>query len=484
MDRTSLLMIEDDAAYAQLVSEHLELVRPGMYDLQHVVRLSTGLERLVRGGIDVVLLDLTLPDSRGLDTYVTVRSQAPEVPVVVLTGRDDKELAVQAAREGAQDYLVKGKVRGDTLVRCLQYAIERQQALVKLKRYARQASASESRFRRIIEENADGIAITDPSGDVLFANRAALRLFDQTLDDLRGRPFRFALTPGATSEVILGDDAVVAEMRVVQTRWDGSPALLASLRDVTERKRTRELQARLETEALLVDELRELERLKSDFVRTVTDEFLAPLDPLDAAVGTLLDGAQGDLSDRQREVLERVQKHVGGLSRFARGVQTLSRLDAGEYVVEPRSVPLGEVLAAALDSIQDQAERRDIELTLEAASDIVVFADPDELERVLHQLLDNAVCHNPRGTRIQVAGQRVAEDQVEVRVVDSGRGIPGEARDHVFAPFRSTKGSSLGLGIGLALCKALVERMGGALVVESRIGEGSTFRFTLPAQLG
>ena len=484
MERTSLLLIEDNQGYALLVGEHLEQVKPGTFDLQHVSRLSAGLERLVRGGIDVVLLDLTLPDSHGLDTYVTVRSQAPEVPVVVLTGVDDEKLAIQAAREGAQDYLVKGRVRGDTLVRCLQYAIERQQALVKLKRYARQASASESRFRRIIEKNVDGIVIADPTGDVLFANAAALEMLGDAADDIRGRPFRFGLTPGKTSEVIVGDDSLVAEMRVTETRWDGNPALLASLRDVTERKRTQELQARLEAEALLVDQLRDLDRMKSDFVRNVSDGFVAPLTPLDAAVVTLLEGSQGALNERQRDVLELVHKHVGGLSRLARGVQTLSRLDAGEYPVHPRSVALGDILSTVIQGIRPRAEQRDIGLSLDVTSDVVVFADPDEISRVLVQLLDNAVEHNPRGTEIHVVVQRIAEDQVEVSVADSGRGFPGQAREHVFDRFHAGEGSTLGLGIGLALCEALVGRMGGTMSVESHVGEGSTFRFTLPAKIG
>jgi len=483
MERTSLLLIEDDDGYARLVEEHLEQIRPGQYDLLHVPRLSTGLERLLRGGIDVVLLDLTLPDSRGLDTYVQVRSQAPEIPVVVLTGLDDEELAVQAAREGAQDYLVKGRVRGDSLVRCLQYAVERQQALVKLRRYARQASASENRFRRIIEQNADGIIITDPTGDVLFVNRAALQMLDEPADDVLGRPFRFGLVPGKTSEVMLGDNAIVAEMRVVETRWDGDNALLASLRDVTEHERNRELRARLETQALLVEELGDLERMKSDFVRTITAEFLVPLEPLGLAVDSLLDEAQGALNERQRDVLERVREEVGKVARFAAGVQTLSRLDSGEYTVSPRSVVLGDIIDNAFAGLGARAAQRDIELTVDVDPEVVVFADPDEVARILGQLVDNAVGHNPPGTSVRVTGSRVAEDQVEIRVSDSGRGIPGAAREHVFDRFGPAGSGSLDMGIGLALCKALVERMGGLLSVESRVGEGSTFCFTLPAKL-
>ena len=331
---TEVLLVEDSSEYALLVSEYLEQMQPGAFALQHVVRLSTGIEILMRGGIDVVLLDLTLPDSHGLDTYVTVRSQAPDVPVVVLTGVDDEQLAVQAAREGAQDYLVKGRVRGDGLVRCLQYAIERQQTLVHLRQLARRLSASETRFRRIIERNADAIVVLDPGGEVRFVNRTAEALLGKPADELLGQAFEFVATPGRTSEVIVaqGDGGgQVAEMRVSEIHWDQEPALLASLRDVTEHKRTREIQSRLEAEALLVEQLRGLDRMKSEFVHNVTDEMLAPLAPLESAVTALLDGSQGELDAGQREVLEMVEQHVASLARFATGVHTLSKLDSGPY---------------------------------------------------------------------------------------------------------------------------------------------------------
>jgi diguanylate cyclase (GGDEF)-like protein len=88
----------------------------------------TGLERLAAGGIDVVLLDLGLPDSVGLDTFTTVNTQAPQVPILVLTGLDDEALAVQVVQQGAQDYLVKGQADGDSLARAIRYAIERKRA--------------------------------------------------------------------------------------------------------------------------------------------------------------------------------------------------------------------------------------------------------------------------------------------------------------------------------------------------------------------
>jgi Flp pilus assembly CpaE family ATPase len=123
-----ILLIEDNPGDGRLIQEFLADAQGVQFDLVRADRLSAGLTRLERGGIDVVLLDLTLPDSRGLDTFRQVRTHAPDVPVVILTVVEDDVLAMQAVREGAQDYLVKGNVRGHSLVRVLRYTFERDRA--------------------------------------------------------------------------------------------------------------------------------------------------------------------------------------------------------------------------------------------------------------------------------------------------------------------------------------------------------------------
>ena len=129
---TEILLIEDNPGDARLIREVLGESAQVEYQLESAGLLSKGLECLVRGGIDVVLLDLGLPDSQGLDTVVKVRTQAPAMPIVVLTGLDDETLAVQAVRQGAQDYLVKGDINSKVLWRVMRYAVERKKMQVQL----------------------------------------------------------------------------------------------------------------------------------------------------------------------------------------------------------------------------------------------------------------------------------------------------------------------------------------------------------------
>ena len=135
-EKLKVLLIEDNPGDARLIELMLADAGRDLFELESVERLSQGLERLSAGGIAVVLSDLSLPDSQGLQTFSRLHAQAPTVPIIVLSGLNDTTLAVQAVHEGAQDYLVKGQVDGQLLVRAMRYAIERKQMSQQLARYA------------------------------------------------------------------------------------------------------------------------------------------------------------------------------------------------------------------------------------------------------------------------------------------------------------------------------------------------------------
>jgi sigma-B regulation protein RsbU (phosphoserine phosphatase) len=133
-----ILLVEDNPDDATLLQITLNEGPRGQFELLHVERLEAALKQLREQTFDLVLLDLTLPDSRGLETFRRLHAQSPETPVVALTGLDDETLAITAAKEGAQDYLVKGQFNRNLLVRAMRYAVERQRAETELANYARQ----------------------------------------------------------------------------------------------------------------------------------------------------------------------------------------------------------------------------------------------------------------------------------------------------------------------------------------------------------
>jgi diguanylate cyclase (GGDEF)-like protein len=132
----NVLLIEDNPGDVRLIQEMLFEIKEAKFNFIWADKLSKGLELLTRNGIDIVLLDLSLPDSQGLETFKKLHEKIPDIAIIVLTGLDDSTIGVRAVQEGAQDYLIKGKVDGQLLFRSICYAVERQRMLKKLKAMA------------------------------------------------------------------------------------------------------------------------------------------------------------------------------------------------------------------------------------------------------------------------------------------------------------------------------------------------------------
>jgi phosphoserine phosphatase RsbU/P len=145
-ERVKLLLIEDNPSDARLIEVMLDHASHGLFEIEHVERLNAGLQRLAQGGINVVLSDLSLPDSEGLNTFARLHAQAPEIPIIVLSGLNDTNLALKAVHEGAQDYLIKGEVDGQLLVRAMRYAMERKQMSQQLAHYADELRAKNAQL--------------------------------------------------------------------------------------------------------------------------------------------------------------------------------------------------------------------------------------------------------------------------------------------------------------------------------------------------
>ena len=130
----NVLLVEDNVGDARLMMELLKEYENLEYTIHHVIRLSDALQILNEHQIDIILLDLSLPDSFGFETFTSMRDQAQNIPIVLLTGLDDENLAVNALKQGAQDYILKGQLDSALLIRAIKYAIERQRLVVEMEK--------------------------------------------------------------------------------------------------------------------------------------------------------------------------------------------------------------------------------------------------------------------------------------------------------------------------------------------------------------
>ncbi len=182
MNMVQVLLVEDNPDHARLIERMLGQARVDAFELTPVRRLSEGLAQLEGREVDVILLDLSLPDSQGLDTFVEMEARASQVPIVVLTGFEDEELAIEAARKGAQDYLVKNQVDSNTLARAIRYAIERKRAEEEIRRLYQ---ASQEKSARLAALNAiSAAAVSSLELDVVL--QQTLEMSCQALDAADG----------------------------------------------------------------------------------------------------------------------------------------------------------------------------------------------------------------------------------------------------------------------------------------------------------
>jgi len=239
----NILVIENDDADYWAIERCVRKAQAVDLRLDRAVALSEGLARLTRGDIDIVLLDLGLPDSQGLETLQRVRSQAPHVPIIVLTGVDDAEAALQAVRKGAQDYLAKGEFDPRVLVRSIRYSIARNRYRERLTHLLQLTRASEANLQNIITRNADGMVVVDERGLIQFSNPAAQVMVGCSPKELMGSKFGYPLTRGEATEVEIIQSqrqSIPAEMRVVELSWEGKAAYLVVLHDLTQQKHAEE----------------------------------------------------------------------------------------------------------------------------------------------------------------------------------------------------------------------------------------------------
>lgn len=249
-----ILLVEDNPGDVRLIREMLTEAGNDLFELEYADRLITGLRCLAEGDIDVILLDLGLPDSQRFDTFARVHAQAPEVPIILLTALDDEVLAMKAVRQGAQDYLIKGEVDSDLLSRTIRYAIER-------KRTEEALRASEEKYR-VLVENANEAIIVAQDGMFKFANPKAVQITAYSKEELTSGSFVKFIYPDDQEMVmerhlkklkgeelphpysfrIIDKEGNIKwlEINAVLITWEGRPAILNFLIDITERKKAQE----------------------------------------------------------------------------------------------------------------------------------------------------------------------------------------------------------------------------------------------------
>ncbi|HVE12740.1 MAG TPA: response regulator, partial [Elusimicrobiota bacterium] len=318
--RTKVLLIEDDPEDAMIIRDLLQHGEgpEAAFEVEAADSLEAGLAALDRAHFDVALVDLMLPDSSGIETFQRLHERHPDLPAVILSGLRDERLALAAVADGAQDYLLKGGIDSRAFKRAVRYAVER-------RRLAR-------RLEGVLEGSADGMVVIDAGGTVRYANPAALALFGREAGEMVGKPFGHPLPARQSLSLTLPDPSGgerAGEMRVTEIEWQGAPARLASIRDVTVLRRLEQLKAEIR-------ERHKVDELKDHFLHCVSHELRSPLTIVKAAVANLRDGLLGELNEAQLKMIQMADRNVGRINKIVSNLLDLSRLESGRASMNMR----------------------------------------------------------------------------------------------------------------------------------------------------
>jgi signal transduction histidine kinase len=441
------------------------------------------------GGSFVVMLGLRLPDMDGRDLVARIAAEYPDTPAIVVTRIDDVGVAIDAMQRGAWNYVVKRPDHAHVaaLPHVVSAALERQRLARERNRYRDEMEALAIALRG----TTDGVVIVDPIGRVSFVNRALAAAWKRTESAVIGR----LLTELAQ---VPGDDAALADVLAAvgeHGRWSGELRTRGveppqGVWDVTltpipspEAGSGVGLQNARSVVGIFrdVSEKHALEQLRADFLSMITHDIKVPL--------TVILGYTEMLTDPEPppgqippDILTRIRESGETIHALVCNFLDLSRIEAGRMTLDPRPFDLRAMLAHALEHYDSTARRKGVTLALEAETLPPVVADESQLQRVVANLLGNAIKYTPRGGSITISTGR-EKSNVAVAFKDTGRGIPADEIPHLFEKYRRVREQKRteGTGLGLFIAKTIVDAHGGDIRVQSTPGVGSTFTILLPA---
>ncbi|MCI0662522.1 MAG: cell wall metabolism sensor histidine kinase WalK, partial [Acidobacteria bacterium] len=337
-----------------------------------------------------------------------------------------------------------------------------------------------------IDSLYDPVLVTDAESRVTKLNHAAEEIFGAEAVNL-GKPVsevagdhRIAT---AVSEVINHQRPVAGEgaSSLLSLSLNGQPRAFR-LRTTPMRDEERRL---LGAVTLLEDitHLREIDRVKTEFINTASHELSGPLRNVQMGIHVLVREALGELNEKQLDLLYACRGDCEKLDKLVRDLLDISRLEAGNGYLKFAPVKLTGMLREVADELRPQVEAGEIKFKTDIPFDLpTIQIDREQIERVINTLVLNAIEHTEREGEIDLISM-TREDYIAVSVTDTGCGIPAEWLPHIFGKFAKVPGSpSEGAGLGLAISKMLIEAHGGQISVQSEVGRGTTFTFTLPRE--
>lgn len=374
--------------------------------------------------------------------------------------------------------------------------------------------AAEDKFRALLDSAPDAIVLADAEGRIELVNEQVEHLFGYGRDELVGRPVEVLVPPslreghrghrsdynahpkkrpmgrGLELKAVRKDGSEFpVEVSLSPIKTPDGTLVMAAVRDISERRKAEEADRLAFQRLLEIQQLKELNRFRTDLLNTASHELNTPLTPLRLELHLLRSGRLGDLNERQERAVEVLDRNLQRVSGLIEDVLDVARMESGRMRIERKPMDLAKLVAEAAQTYRPAVQEAGLTLDLDLEGPVPMEGDPDRLSQVLVNLLSNAVKFTEQGG-ITLTLRRVRRDgrpEAEVEVADTGVGLDGQQIKRLFQPFsqvHDVNRSQLGgTGLGLYICKGILQEHGGSVSVDSEgPGRGTTFTLRLPME--
>lgn len=490
----SLLLIEDDADDARLLDRMLGRNFPGDYDVAHASDIESALE-YVSGtevdDLDAIVLDLGLPDSVGLDGLDRVAAATTRrIPIIILSGVEDENLAEKAIQGDAQDYINKQQVTASAIDRAVRYAIERQRSQVEL-------NNSRERFRHFADIATDRFWEMDTDLRFIDANGTLQDEYHPQKEDLLGRSIwevnGFSPQTTDTWDSLIDDMVQRREVREFEISYADQDSKVSHwsfsaspIYEGTVFLGYRGTAQDISLQKGIEKELRALNARKDKFFSIIAHDLRSPFSSLMGAAGFFRDGIYDANQNDARELGAMMYDTARRACNLVDDLLQWSRLQLLKDSLEPEHVDIKSIISEALELTAPLADAKGIQLVQEIEGPETVFIDPQAISSVVRNLVNNGVKFTPKDGQVTVRVIPLSPDVAELSVIDTGVGMSEKkiAEIRSIDEIVSTKGTDgeQGTGLGLVLSDELITKSHGTLSIESVEGTGTVVTIRIPTK--
>ena len=450
---------------------------------------------MVKGkSYDLILVDLMMPVMGGLELMERVRQIDPGIILVVITGFATVETAVDAMKHGAYDYIPK-PFNPDQLMAVLTRGLEKRRLTIEKEKLREErdlrlleVASEKSKLHTIVNSMADGILVINREHQLVLWNPAVLKMLNVTgrVDGGVGLDFKKAIkqedlvevidkafSPDSSQYTIISEEVVLpgetpktlmVNVAGVRDEKGENLGVVCTFRDISG--------------------LKEVEEIKSQFVRMVAHELRAPLGAIEGYLNAYLTGVAGSDPQFNRQMLERAKLRAKSLMELVNDLLLFAKLESKKVVRKKEFLDMTEIIGNTVELFKVQGSTKDISFFVEIPEKLpLIEADRAEMEQLLTNLVSNAMKYNVKNGKVTVRAEPDGH-YLKVSVSDTGIGIDEASLSSIFEEFYRVQIPSTryttGTGLGLSIVKRIVESHFGKIEVESKVDKGTTFTVKLP----